>query len=113
MLSGADVWQLRARESKEASPLASSHFLTIRKQSIIINWRVGGAQCALHMCNGIRHGTHEYPYYISSFSSMYRKWLLIVFCNVIVDWYLANLYYRITHQFTGRYFLHTRSQSLR
>ena len=59
MLSGADVWQLRARENKEASPLASSHFLT-RKQSIIINWRVGGAQCTLHMCIGIRHGTHEY-----------------------------------------------------
>ena len=83
MLSKADGWQLRERESKEGTPLSSfpklssfsiSWFVLTRKQkSIVVNWRVGDAQSTVHMQDGtceLARGIYTSTPSISSFSSM-------------------------------------------
>ena len=84
MLSKADVWQLRERESKEGTPLSLlpklppfSIFwfvLTRKQKSIVVNWRVEDAQCTVHMqdgtCELAQDMIHMSTPSISSFSSM-------------------------------------------
>ena len=82
MLSKADVWQLRERESKS---LHYPHFLnflhfpflglcvTRKQKSIVVNWRVGDAQSTVHMQDGtcalVRGMIHTRTFSISSISN--------------------------------------------
>ena len=52
MLSGADVWQLRARENKEASPLASfSRFLPFFDKEAEYYCQLESGGCPVHFAH--------------------------------------------------------------